>query len=115
MRKLSTYIDANEPKIYKALLNQSDTDPPTAIELVNTLGEVSFSYLDVGRYSINLNNAFPEEKTFFNNKLCAIKVVGSFYGLMTLNGSSIKIVSVEEDAYANNFLICAPIEILVYP
>src|SRR5688572_2997082 len=54
----------NMIKRYKALLNQSGTNNPTAIELENSLGVVSLERNGQGNYSVRLTNAFPEDKTF---------------------------------------------------
>jgi hypothetical protein len=51
-------------KIYTALLTQTGIDAPVAIELENTIGNISFSYLDVGTYQINLPIPIDIDKTF---------------------------------------------------
>lgn len=52
--------------VYRALLNQSGTDAPTAIVLENTLGEVpTFGYTNPGEYTLNtVGNVFTTNKTF---------------------------------------------------
>ena len=54
-------------KVYTALLSQSGTNNPTAIELENTLGSsVSFLRDGTGTYYINFNQVFPNiNKIFF--------------------------------------------------
>ncbi len=51
-------------KSYIALISQTGTDAPTAIVLNNTLGDVTFSYVGVGRYNITTNSLFTLNKTF---------------------------------------------------
>jgi len=51
-------------KSYVALITQSGTAAPTAIVLENTLGEVTFSYIGVGRYNVITNSLFTLNKTF---------------------------------------------------
>jgi len=50
-------------QIYKAYLTQSGTDAPSAIVIKNTIGDINWSYSDVGVYSANLIGAFTENKT----------------------------------------------------
>ena len=50
-------------KTYTALLTQEGLNAPTAKILENTLGNVTFSYIDVGRYTINSSGLFPVTKT----------------------------------------------------
>lgn len=40
-------------KIYSALITQEGTNAPVAVELENTLGEVTFGYTSTGLFSIN--------------------------------------------------------------
>ncbi len=51
------------PKIYEALLNQSGTDVPTATELYNTLGDITFSRNQAGDYVIQSSALFTANKT----------------------------------------------------
>lgn len=51
-------------KIYTALLTQSGENPPTAIELENTIGNISFTYTTVGTYEMNLPIPIDIDKTF---------------------------------------------------
>lgn len=50
-------------KIYTALLTQTGTNPPVAIELQNTLGTINKTRSDIGRYSITSAGLFTENKT----------------------------------------------------
>jgi hypothetical protein len=64
---LNPIVNAKWPtqsyKVYIALLNQSGETAPTAIELENTLGAITFGYNNEGRYSILCTNLFTYEKT----------------------------------------------------
>lgn len=51
-------------KVYTALLTQTNTNPPTAIVLENTIGSIVWNYISTGNYSANLIGAFPRNKTF---------------------------------------------------
>lgn len=53
-------------KVYTALINQSSTDPPTAIVLENTIGQVRWSYNGVGKYQINSDRLFTVNKTYIH-------------------------------------------------
>jgi hypothetical protein len=52
-------------KVYTALLTQSGTNPPTAIILENTFGEIPiFSYLGLGQYTISCSLFTNYDKIF---------------------------------------------------
>lgn len=55
-------------KIYIAVISQSGTDAPTAVEFENTLGgSFTFSRVDAGEYRGTLTGAFPDgAKALFN-------------------------------------------------
>lgn len=50
-------------KVYTALLSQSSTGAPVATVLRNTIGNVVWSYSDVGEYTATLAGAFTANKT----------------------------------------------------
>ena len=115
---------AGEPayKVYTALLTQSGTDAPIAIELENTLsGTPTFSYVTVGVYSINLTGEFLEDKTFFligcgDNNFAS----GAFIVSQDTQDRPDKInfstgTTTSFGSWANNLLYKTPIEIRVYP
>jgi len=55
---------SNRPyKVYTALLLQTGTSAPTAVVLENTIGNIVWSYNNVGDYRATLANAFPSNKT----------------------------------------------------
>lgn len=54
---------------YKALLTQLPEQDPTAIELVNTIGDVTLSKVGPSTYNILCEGAFPEDGTFIHEKL----------------------------------------------
>ena len=66
--ELSESIYDTQPKyrVFTALLSLSGVNPPTAIILENTLGQIpTFSYNVVGNYSINvIGSIFTNNKTF---------------------------------------------------
>jgi hypothetical protein len=52
-------------KVYTALLTQVGIDAPVANILENTLGELTFNYLDIGVYSIeSIDDIFLTDKTY---------------------------------------------------
>jgi hypothetical protein len=56
---------AAEPKIYKAVINQSGTSAPVATVLVNSLGGTPvFTRSGSGAYRLTLNGAFVTDRTF---------------------------------------------------
>jgi hypothetical protein len=50
-------------KVYTALLTQAEETAPTAIELENTLGDISFTYGNIGNYFLNSSGLFTINKT----------------------------------------------------
>ena len=88
-------------KAYTALLSQRNENPPIAIVLENTIGEISFTYNDIGFYSCVSNDKFTEEKTAVfigsNQYIESATDVHSNY-LLLANTSEIYITS-----YYNNF------------
>jgi hypothetical protein len=56
-------LDTRPYKVYTALLTQSGTSAPVATVLENTIGNIWFTYLDVGAYVANSNGLFKENKT----------------------------------------------------
>ena len=104
-------------KVYTALLNQSSNNPPTAIELENTIGDITFSYTNIGEYIINSSNEFVTLKTWF---LITNSGDGGFGGeLITLyyiNSSTLRINTGDTSGNGlNSILLNTPIEIRVYP
>lgn len=51
---------------YTALLTQSGTDAPTAIELVNSIGNIIWTRHTTGSYFGTLTDTFPENKCIFS-------------------------------------------------
>jgi len=93
-------------KVYTALLTQSSTNPPTAIVLENTIGNIYWTYEGVGVYNANLIGAFTLNKTY-----CPIAIANSAPDLVIPypNGDFIEFIT--GDGILNN----TPIEIRVYP
>lgn len=61
-------LELNNPqtpkyKVYSALISQSGTNPPTAVVLENTLGDIIWSREGVGNYMATSDNLFIENKT----------------------------------------------------
>jgi len=107
-------------KIYTALLNQSGTDAPTAIEFINEIGAIVWTRSMTGTYNATLSGAFPENKvwlTITNNN-------GSSYQFIIYNnndGDTIEIQTKGLTAGAlpyityDDQLIDTPVHITVYP
>lgn len=121
-------IEAAKPKVYRALLTQTETDAPVATVLENTLGEeVVWSYVDIGIYLGTLAGAFKEDKTNISNSDVVNFHRINIYNSLTDNenrGFFIKrqdedIIELwsfsNADVQSNNILYNQFIEILVYP
>lgn len=105
----------DEYKVYTAILNQSDTDPPTATVLKNTFGTLTLNYISPGLYSISSPALFTSNKTWLTRVL--------YYNLGGMLAKSYYIdvnnigVSTQNSVgtYTDNLLTNAYIEIRVYP
>lgn len=51
-------------KVYTALITQTGVSAPTAIELENTIGEITWEYLTTGLYTANSAGLFTVDKTW---------------------------------------------------
>ena len=102
-------------KVYTALLTQVDTNAPIAIVLENTIGDIIWSYVEVGNYKGPLSSAFTTNKTFvFINTLLSYDV--NTAGVTTYNVNEINVTTGVPDGGTptNGQLINTPIEIRVY-
>lgn len=105
-----------QPKIYKAIINQTGTSAPTVTIVANTLGGTPvFSYSSVGGYAVTLSGAFTVGKTvvIINNGQSANTLVGAY----AINANAIGITtSASTTATASDGLLFnASISIEVYP
>ena len=114
-------------KIYTALLTQSGENAPTAIELENTIGNISFTYTSVGTYEMNLPISIDVDKTFLyigNGPSIQGRLFTEEEGFKTISFnvtsgvSSILLLFTSTDGtganYLNNKFNKTPIEIRVY-
>lgn len=100
-------------KKYVALLTQSGTAAPSAIELENTIGNIVWSRESAGEYFATLSNAFTSNKTWLT--ICPIlKSTGSLK-IIKENANSINIGSCNSgDTKTDGILNETSIEIRVY-
>lgn len=104
-------------KVYTAIVTAWDNDAPSAIELENTIGTITITKEDTGRYKITSDSLFTEDKTVL------------FYGSISRQGeyaSDPQLISTWQSAnfirldaliggVESNFVIWkTPIEIRVY-
>jgi hypothetical protein len=103
-------------KVYTAILNQGSTDAPTAIVLNNTLGEVTYTYEDVGTYLINSNGLFIFNKTWIYLKDNDGNQQGVFVMVGQNDENSINIFSFSDYmvSASNSILNNMSLEIRVY-
>ena len=100
-------------KVYVALLTQSGTDNPTALVLENTIGNIVWSYSDIGDYIGTLSNSFVIGKTY---AMAANYVSG--INVFVIDNTTINTINIQSlDLSGNNtngILNSTPIEIRVY-
>jgi hypothetical protein len=107
-------------KVYTALVTQEGVDAvPIAIELENTIGDISYTYNTVGSYSIISDSLFTSNKTTIfvgplNNGLvdgfCVLSSVSISQILISTNTINALSTIISSD----QMLINTPIEIRVY-
>jgi hypothetical protein len=103
-------------KSYVALMSQTGTAAPTAIQLENSLGNIVWTRSSAGIYNGTLSGAFPITKTF------VLSILGAGYDTDVLNGGggdaynlvrlndNVLVLSTTGDTVLNY----SPIEIRVY-
>jgi len=116
---LKATIDSNSALspnylVYLALLTQSGTNAPVATILDNTLGDIDWTYEDVGNYRGSLANAFTNNKTTISSGIINAND-GTVYNGERTNNSYINIfTSVLGGALADGKLDGTLVEIRVY-
>jgi hypothetical protein len=112
--------------VYTALLTQTGTDAPIATVLENTIGNIVWSYSDVGKYLGTLNGAFPAGKTAVLTSSSSTTLLDVTYHQCSAqrnndNSISLRSYSIFFDDpiyypdYKNTVLAVITIEIRVYP
>ena len=108
------------PKRYIALLSQSGTNAPIAIELENTVGAVVWHYVGPGIYDLDRVGAFPVNRTVVGQpSLTNNDEPFSHLDLICHSPDRVRFYSrsdggSSETVFVNGFNY-APIEIVVYP
>jgi hypothetical protein len=76
-------------KVYTALLSQEGASAPEAIELENTIGNITFNYRTEGQYDIILPAEIPlTSKIFINNSIIAESVTDTVFNrIITTDGN----------------------------
>ena len=111
------YVDSKRPyKVYTALLTQSGTSAPTAVVLENTIGNIVWSYNNIGVYTALSIGNFTVNKTAV---FISSQGFGGGYGLVTSvnnanNGNQITITTQNSIGGVNGNLENTSIEIRVY-
>jgi hypothetical protein len=114
------YAAGTKPyKVYTALLTQSGAgNPPTAVVLENTIGNIVWSYISTGLYKGTLTGAFPEDETamFITSSRWngdAIMYI-SLAGGDVPNGVVVETLDVPSYTSADGLLYKTTVEIRVY-
>lgn len=121
--KISDFIGApaSSYKVYTALLTQTGTNPPVATVLENTIGAITFSYTEPGKYNVNSSGLFTISKMVLITTAFGKDGGGGFANDIrfrntpTLNTSSlIPLETLGPGGLINDALYNTPIEIRVY-
>jgi hypothetical protein len=108
--------DSRPYKVYTALLTQTGTDAPVATVLENTLGEIVWSYGEIGIYLGTLNSAFVVDKTYITTTSTESGEDSSIYPILS-TAPTVNFCVIRTSAginSADNYLKNTPIEIRVY-
>jgi hypothetical protein len=120
VREAFKRLTPQEPKykVYTALLNQTGTDAPVATVLENTLGNIVWTYEDVGNYKGTLNGVFTENKThlLFTSNSFSLGAYPSYYSFDRVSENYVQINTTDSlgDVGTNDNLYYTSIEIRVY-
>jgi hypothetical protein len=106
-------------KVYTALVTQEGVDAvPTAIELENTIGDISYTYNAVGRYSIISDSLFTVNKTTIFISPLANGLVDGFAVINDVGLSNITFFTYSANVFpvvtSDQMLTNTSIEIRVY-
>jgi len=101
-------------KVYTAVLNQTDTNPPVALIMENTIGPIVISYVSAGIYLFTLAGAFTTNKTIMIKLSNGENGNGTNYVLKNLTTDSFSLIGNVGSGGADNQLVNFPIEIRVY-
>lgn len=109
------YDQIDKTKFYVALLNQTSANNPTATELINTIGNITYNRISGGHYTVTLPETINYNKTTYNtgNNNPVITVVR----IMENNTTSLKIdtYNIAAGNYVDDLLTNNLIEITIYP
>lgn len=106
-----------QPKVYKAILNQSGTSAPVATVLVNTLGgTVVWTRSLAGIYLGTLAAAFPLASTLVSSTVIANLADGNSVSVMSAgDGNTVQAASYMANVLSDDFLENFSVIIEVYP
>jgi hypothetical protein len=113
--ELST-LSNPRPKIYRALLTQSDENPPQATILENTIGDINWTRISPGRFK-GFNNNLRGNKIFPSQGAFSDPINGVMVGWFILDGFiELYTYDVSEGAAADGYMPNQfPLEIYLYP
>ena len=109
--------------VYKAILTQSGTNPPTAVVVTNTIGTITLVYLGVGIFkAFSPDGLFTEDKTISISQT-SVPVSGTplqHIAIYRASDTDVNIVTSLGDAsgngiLSNGILTNTPLIIEVYP
>lgn len=112
---LNKNISMPKFKVYTALLSQSGTDAPVPTILENTLGNIVWTYFDIGVYRGTLIGAFPINKYFGPSPSDGFDADvnrgggGTAYFVYRIDDDTIQV-----NTGADDTLLISPIDIRIY-
>lgn len=101
--------------VYTALISQSGTDTPTVIVLENTIGTITFSYVDVGVFEAVSDTLFIDGKTGVLPLIGRDALAKPIFSVSRYSQSNIEIQTTVDGVPTNGMLNQTFFEIRVYP
>lgn len=108
-------VSTKSYKVYTALLTQTGTDAPVATVLENTIGDIWWTYVDVGFYSVNSNGLFVTNKTYHNPVNYNLpNDITEGYTFIINDNNTLNLLVFQDGTTQDSSLVNTPIEIRVY-
>ena len=121
--KLTERLGDNDYLIYSALLTQVGTDPPVAVVLNNTIGNIVWSREHMGVYDASLQGAFPDQNKVMlfglNNNAGdpLLLTPHTYFGASWIDSDTIRISTTDLDSlvqFSDTLLLTTSFEIRIY-
>ena len=112
--EIGSIIEVGSGYRYIALLNQTGTDAPIATILENNIGDVVWSYTDIGRYTGTLVNGFSYSVSIFVGNKFTLNT-NHTWAYCTNTTDSIDLTIQDDTGFVDGELTNTLLEVRLYP